>query len=249
MHDIHRVRVGIKRIKAVHRMLGSSFPERFKAKALNKPYKIVFRTLGVYRETLISINLIKKIVKIGKIRKAYHSYLKPSLSIMEDEIAGAITNFEFNPESEESVQVIKTLNDLSLEDEVRILTSYIDNQRLKAKLLLNESEGYNELHSIRILLKNIKPFLKLLATQELSRFTTADFSRLNRTESIIGKWHDKSMLYVSLEEFEKKNSKDAESWIRSYMRLLGRIEKQEIRQLSGIRASVASCLSSLSPVE
>jgi CHAD domain-containing protein len=245
MHDVHRIRVGIKRIKAINRMLGASYPDKFKAKQLNRPFKIVFKTLGVYRETTLSINILRRLAGSYKIRRGYIEYMQPLLKEIRDDIKAATQKFDFQETIDDNAGLARFLGVLQTEEEISMLSRYIDNQRVRALSLLQQGEGYEELHPIRIVLKNIKPFLKMLALSADSRYALSDYKLLNRAESLIGDWHDRRVLSDSLEEYIKVESEQNNSIIRSYNRVIKRIERKDNKNLKSIRAKILASLDAL----
>lgn len=245
MHDVHRIRVGIKRIKAINRMLGASYPDKFKAKQLNRPFKIVFKTLGVYRETTLSISILRRLAGFSKIRRVYIANLQPILKQKRDDIRAANQKFDFQETIDDNAGVTSFLGILQTVEEISIIGRYIDNQRVRALSLLQQSDGYEELHSIRIILKNIKPFLKMLALSADSRYALSDYKLLNRAESLIGDWHDRRVLADSLEAFIKDESEHNNSILWSYNRVIKRIERKDNKNLKSIRAKILASLDAL----
>lgn len=245
MDDIHKVRVGIKKLKAFHRMMAFTYPDQFSAKVLNRSYKMVFRSFGKFREKMICIRLFKRYSGSSGLKRKYREYLMSDMAVIQEEIVTLTGDFTRNQNSGIQKDMFDMLSGIYLTEEIGMIESFIENQRLKAVDLFEKSSGYEKLHSIRILLKNIKPFLKMLSVREESKFLKMDYKLLNRTETLIGNWHDREILERSVQVFISGYSLP-EKLIRRGDRAISRMKTRDIKELNRIRTKIRRCLDVLS---
>ena len=243
MDNIHRARVGIKKIKAVHRLLGSSFPVKSDTKVLNNRYKSVFRPLGRYREINNTILLLRKFRGSGKLRKPYSEFQYAELLKLRSDIDSAIEAYNRKKDSITYEAVFSQLRISSFEEEIGIIKDFVSKETGKARCLLGSAKNPGELHAIRIALKNIKPFLRLLYPLKKTGFKSRHYRLLNRTESLLGKWHDRQILRESLELFIKEI--DDTTTRLSCQRIISRIAMKEELKFPVILKRTNNCLQAL----
>ncbi|MEA1887456.1 MAG: hypothetical protein U9N72_09625, partial [Bacteroidota bacterium] len=74
MKDIHKLRVRIKRLKAIFRFLEFVHQSEFKARDHYNLFKPVFRTAGLIRESQINLRVLKEYKGTKKLRKSFSKY-------------------------------------------------------------------------------------------------------------------------------------------------------------------------------
>ena len=246
MNDIHAVRVGIKRVKAVHRLMAHTYPERYRAKELNRPYRSLFRSLGKLREHQVCMALLRKHGGSRKLRKEYLIYRFTELEEIKREIRDAISSFShLELQDTELYSLNEALSELNHQEERELLQRFIQGQRAFALQMIGSWNSDDELHKVRIKLKNIKPFLKLLAGRRQTGYIRRDFARLNRSEKLIGKWHDRLILSESLRLFGE-SIVDKPTLLKSCSMVLQRIDRRDSqKRMEVLSASVTKTLLSL----
>jgi len=225
MKDIHQLRVRVKRLKAIFRLLEFMHPVEFKAKDHFRLFKPVFKSSGLIRESQINLSLLKKFQGTEKLHKPFSKYITKLRPEWNTNLNKSIDSFNYSRLDQigQSVNDFFSRNtDLEL---VGLITDFIYSEFDRIKLLLDESDELEYIHEVRIILKNIKPLLSMLCPHDDSFFEKNHYNSLNRTETLIGNWHDRLVLSEALSMFFKARGKKKEKLIEEYNALQKKIDK------------------------
>ena len=108
--------------------------------------------------------------------------------------------------------------------------------------MYDDEHRLDYLHDIRIILKNIKPLLGLVWTRDDNNFNTQHLESLNRTETLIGDWHNRIILSESLTLFFNARAKNKEKIAAQYFNLQKELDKNNKSDHAGILESLGEIL-------
>lgn len=238
MKDIHQLRVRIKRLKAVFRLLEFMHPVEFRAKDHYHLFKPVFKSAGTIRESQINLSLLKKFKGTDKLQKSFSKYiakLRPEWNTILD---NSIKSFNYSRADEIGMSINAIFSRNTELELVGIITDFIYSEINRIKNLIDESNDLEYIHEVRIILKNIKPQMVMLWPRDDSTFEKYQYKRLNRTETLIGNWHDRLVLSNALSMFFLAQEKKKEKLLTEYEAFQKKIEKNNRRALENIAASL-----------
>lgn len=238
MKDIHQLRVRIKRLKAVFRLLEFMHPVEFRAKDHYHLFKPVFKSAGKIRESQINLSLLKKFKGTEKLQKSYSKYvakLRPEWNISLD---NSIKSFNYSRIDEIGMSINAIFSRNTELELVGVITDFIYSEINRIKNLIDESNDLEYIHEVRIILKNIKPQMFILWPRDDSTFEKSQYIRLNRTETLIGNWHDRLVLSNALSMFFKAQEKKKEKLLTEYEAFQKKLEKINRRALENIATSL-----------
>jgi len=219
---IHKLRVDIKRIRAIFKLLDFSCKEEFDKTEQLEALSQLFKVAGRLRE--VQVNLMQ-------IGDPSHPETKLYMQYLEGKEKKALIRFEkkmkaFNLEHyiKRNKPVKKLIEDFNDEKVMTKSKEFLENE-IKEIIKL-QSDLFNEkrLHKIRIHLKSMEAITKLLA----DIIPGDEFKNLSGSIQslglMVGDWHDKQMLIRSIKKYVRKNKGGAEA--KKIMHLKEKIEKE-----------------------
>jgi len=201
VRDIHKMRVRIKRLRAVFRLLEYCNPEEFSAKDLYRPYKAVFKGVGKVREKQINAGLFREYPLAGTLRRSYYRYINIMMLQWSPILDAIIQSFDYDAIEDASRKIESYLSGCDEPELTRFAGEFINSEILRINKLLKEDDDLHYIHEVRIILKNIKPLLGLIRTRRHSDLTGEHYDRIVKTEKLIGSWHDRHVFSQSLKMF------------------------------------------------
>ncbi len=242
MKDIHRLRVRIKRLRAIYRLTEFIYPAEFRAGDYYRLFKPVFKTAGLIRESQVNLRLLKRYNNTDKLRKSFSDYISKLMPVWEAGLEEAILSFSLEALYEQE----KTAGSILMRDTgprlTDMMTDYIYYETNRIKNFYDTKDNAGHIHDVRIILKNIKPVLGLLVHFDNSRFDSDTCRRLDKTEGIIGKWHDRYILSDSLGVFYNTSEKKSDRLKKEYRDMRRKLNRSNNRSLDRINESLDSTL-------
>jgi len=246
MKDIHQFRVRIKRLKSIFRLLEFMHPVEFKAKDHFRLFKPVFKSTGLIRESQINLSLLKKFQGTEKLHKSFSKYITKLRPEWNANLNKSIDSFNYSRLDQIGQSVNDSFSRYTDLELVGLITDFIYSELDRIKLLLDESDELEYIHEVRIILKNIKPLLGMLCPRDDSSFEQNHYNSLNRTETLIGNWHDRLVLSEALSMFFKARGKNKEKLLEEYNTLQKKIDKNIRLALINIGKSLTETVQSFS---
>ena len=244
--DIHQLRVRIKRLKAIFRLLEFIHPVEFKAKDHFRLFKPVFKSTGLIRESQINLSLLKKFQGTEKLHKSFSKYITKLRPEWNTDLNKSIDSFNYSRLDQIGQSVNDSFSRYTDLELVGLITDFIYSELDRIILLLDESDELEYIHEVRIILKNIKPLLGMLWPRDDSTFEQNHYNSLNRTETLIGNWHDRLVLSEALSMFFKARGKKKEKLLEEYNTLQKKIDKNIRLALINIGKSLTETVQSFS---
>lgn len=246
--DLHQLRVRVKRIKAVFRFLQFINPSEFRAKDHYRLFKPVFKAAGLIRESQVNLKILEN-HKTGKaLLKPFSKYITKLRPVWDENLGNAITSFNYTRLEEINALVGEMLSAYTEKELIKKIEEFIYSENSRIKQLLDDStDDYEYIHDVRRILKNIKPLLKLTWRVEGSNFTESHFDSLNRTEKLIGNWHDKLVLAESVRLFYNAKGKKKDKFVDRYRSLQTKLKKENDSALDKISENLTLTLIKFTP--
>jgi CHAD domain-containing protein len=208
--DIHRARLDVKKIFALYGLFEMVAPEIFRHQGGYKLFRPLFRQAGKIREIQVNYLLLTYPQPMDN---QYNSFIQ----WLREEEQEAVKKF---------IQLIKKFREKELTDTDKVIqkicrSSSIFKLRSKTKTYirckavcirdLQASEpGDKELHRIRQNLKAMSAITTLVYSIKPVKQLDMIITALNKTEMMIGDWHDRVVLKDAVERFLNKNAVESE---------------------------------------
>ena len=242
VRDIHKLRVRVKRLKSIFRLIEYRYPEEFRAKDYYKLYKAVFKSAGLVRESQINLGLFKEYPFAGNLRKSYYRHITLMKQQWRPGLDALIHSFNYAALDDHNRTIEKYLSSHSEPELIGIIEGFINKEILRISNLLKQEGDLHYIHSVRIILKNIKPLLGLIWRRKNSFFSVVHYDSLVETEKLIGNWHDRHIFSHTLKLFFNSMGEEKEKLMDEYLALQGDLGDYEVRALGQIRSSLARSL-------
>lgn len=221
-HSIHDFRVSIKRIKAIFRLLDMISFE-FNSKIQFKPYRSVFKPAGNIREVQVNRNTIKLYKLTPETKSSFTKYCDKKEGKSQLRLIEKLSLFDYDLAKNTKKLIKDSCKEIS-EDEVRMKTDFFIRERIEAiEKIASNSPDELSVHQARINLKEISAVIMLLKKMELQGFDKDILHKIKKTEDKLGDWHDKVVLELFIEKFQKK----------------AKLTQQSVDELQNIRDSIA----------
>jgi CHAD domain-containing protein len=201
--DIHRLRVDVKKIYALYSLFEMIRPEAFHKQKRFNLFRDLFKLSGMIREIQVHLIFLSK----PKFKKTDFSSF---ITFLKEQESQATKNF---------LLAIKDFNDKELkstEKEIRIICldipakklkrnsgEFIHEKAQKIQFLLKEEQGIEHVHKIRKHLKAMSTVSTLVSTIQPDEKLELIITGLNKSEVMIGDWHDKIILSDIIDLFIK----------------------------------------------
>lgn len=193
--DIHRLRVDIKKLKALYRLLELLLPKQYRAKEQIAPLKKIFKRAGDIREAQINLAGIKQFILPGTIVTHYSFFLKEQEKEARRQLKKNIKHFK--EKSLDNTRLSNLYKQLTFHKIEHILYTESGNiQKLSHGRLT-----VARLHEIRKRLKSLAEIIKLVQCVRPDFLPNTLPVMLKQTETLIGQWHDRIMLIQSLTNY------------------------------------------------
>jgi len=208
--DIHRLRVDVKKIYALYSLFELMKPEVFKRKVKYKLFVDLFKLSGRIREIQVHLIFLAK----PKFKKTNFSsftiFLKEQENQATRDFLLAIKNFNDKELKSTEKEIRKICMDIPVNKLSRKSEEFIKRRAIKIKILLTEDPGTENVHKIRKHLKAMSTVSSLVSTINPDEKLALIITGLNKTEMMIGEWHDKIVLSEVIDLYLKNHEETPE---------------------------------------
>ena len=188
---IHDLRVGIKKIRALFKLVGNITPLGFKAKKHFVPIKNLFKAAGLLRDIQIQQVLLKKYSENQTITyKALESYLEKLNDDSGKTLMKALEKFNLGVLDNKLQKIRVALQEID-EDILIVSSINLVNECFVKIDKLKTNEDEESIHDIRTHLKDALYILKLLEKHSPNFHYEINSRKLKNTGDLLGEWHDK----------------------------------------------------------
>ena len=200
--DIKKLRLNIKKIRAVFRWIEKSVDQKFTKVHLQK-LRTLFKYAGELRDTQVQLELItwyqmNSQLRFGDYRHQLDIAYEKQLSLYQT----FVKEFEYSEIERHKNIAYFLLKEVLSEDVLLDKTNkHLSKRYRKIRALLIEP-SIEELHTVRVLYKEMIYLLNILDKKLYHLpILSLHIRRLKNFGRQIGKWHDKTILYDAIEEF------------------------------------------------
>lgn len=240
VEDIHQMRVEVKKLRAFFRMLELATDRLYQKKSHFKLLAKIFQPGGRLRETQINLSLIEK----------YTSYLIPYYKVyliereakQTEKLKIAMNEFDRIELENLNVQMLHFLEEVELFTFAEKVKNFVLQELKTIKSLRPDISNNKILHKIRMHLKAMGYMTKLLNELRPDQKLVALHAATKPTETLIGNWHDRIVLALSLERFLHRNKDNPNK--NEITRLIAQIEKKNTEAVEEIGLRVDELLQS-----
>ena len=204
--DIHRARLDVKKIFALYGLFEMVDPAVFRHRGGYKLFRPLYRQAGKIREIQVNYLLLTNPQPLDA---AYDSFV---VWRMEEE-RQATKRFLFlvkkfkEAELSSTDKVIEKICRSSSIFKLRSKTeAYIKEKAVQVKVLQSGQPGDKEIHKIRQHLKAMSTITTLVYSIKPGKHLDMIITSLNKTEMMIGDWHDRVVLKDAIERFLAGNT-------------------------------------------
>lgn len=229
--DIHGFRVTIKKLKGVIKLMGLLVDD-FSAKDQFAPLKELFKPAGEMRECQVNLKRLKEFTGSDAFYQVYKKARKKCMKSHRAEFDKALVNFDLELLKETGREIKRQCKVLNRQS-IYVNSIAFIKRRLKAidKHYQRSDADTEEVHEIRIQLKEISVVLGLFHHIQPKVITEEVLLKLKEYESEIGKWHDLAVLQASIDEFCVQFPNDIKGLTEDIQKLKSEISIEEKRFL------------------
>jgi CHAD domain-containing protein len=207
-HDvetIHRLRVAMKKNRAVIALLSSLFPERSDEIKRWKIFKKVFRCAGEMRETQLLLTRVKELPLDRKIRAQLRHELESELKRQKGKFDHAVDQFDEKGDRKLLRKIHLLKWERKKETPKHALEKYSNGFLEKIRKMVSGKLGEEELHEARKHLKVLLAIIPFMDCENGKESSRAVYSKIEHAAEVLGQWHDGQVMKLFLRRFMRKN--------------------------------------------
>ena len=201
--DIHRIRMCIKKIRALRLLLHHIDPGGY---PIHKPdvFQILFQCAGKLRETQLILHALKNYPASDKGYIVYVGTLQKEEKKQRTLFLRTFEHFTVTDSKRTGIMLPESI--LSDRLVIRRGASFIKRKIKKLKRLCKDPLREDELHKVRKLLKILEPVLGM-ANAFSGIFADPDqLKKLRKAGKQLGLWHDQTVLLSNLKSYLKEHN-------------------------------------------
>jgi CHAD domain-containing protein len=204
--DIHRARLDVKKIFALYGLFEMLDPTAFKHKGGYKLFRPLYRQAGKIREIQVNYMLLADPKNSEEACPSFILWLREEERQATKRYLQLVKKFK-DPELDSTDKIIQKICKSSSIFKLKSKTEhFIYGKALQIKELKSEELNDKEIHKIRRNLKVMSTVVTLVYTVKPTNKLDGVISALNKTEMMIGDWHDKVVLKETINRFLEGNT-------------------------------------------
>jgi hypothetical protein len=209
--DIHRARLDVKKIFAIMDLLRIVRPKHHKNPGYEKIFKKLYRASGRIREIQVNLLLLTKPEFAGYDLALFSEELLQLEKESTGEFLRVIRKFDELKLPRLEKKIDRELSKITQATLHKKIKKYIISKTDVSLELLEKGDGEENLHKVRQHIKELSTVLTLILTFKPSDHLEMVINGLNRSEMMIGDWHDRVVLAESLQLFLEQTTDFSES--------------------------------------
>ena len=226
IRDIHRLRVSIKKLRAIWRFQEKMMAGNWKKKAHADQLEKLFRTAGKLREIQVNVSLAEKCDEPGM--SSFLEYLDERKNQLSRKLIQRMDELDAEKWERLNSRLMKNMNQLTDEFVRKESVRNLLDQNSQLMEMYAGSPDKPQLHKIRILFRDMQELLVISKGLHSAAAWKEAHHEIKKLNLIIGKWHDYDVLLNSLYSFVRKYPEKAPSSLKRSIKALEM--KQELRQ-------------------
>lgn len=199
--QIHRIRLDIKRLRAIFQLLEILSPEEFSEQHDGLFLKTLFKSAGKIRELQVNLLNLEQLAEKPDIILPFKEFLIREEINCRKNFKYATTRFDSSHLSEIALKIRQLENDIPADQIIDKAIAFITTA-IVAIRKLNTGPGSTEsMHKIRQQLKSLGGITALIATKRPDEKLKNLINVVKNTDFRLGQWHDHIILTASLDSF------------------------------------------------
>ena len=199
--DIHRARLDAKKVIAMHDLLQIVRVKKIRTPEYEKLFNKLYKVSGKIREIQVNLMLLSRPeYAVGDM-----THFKLDLLLQEKEwtkeFLQVIRKFDEKKLAKAETKIKTALYEITPLTLQKKINRYIRSKMTSIRTLFGKGNDDQHLHRVRQHLKELAAVLTLVSNVKPTRKVDQVIDGLNKTEMIIGDWHDKVVLAESLERY------------------------------------------------
>ncbi len=209
--DIHRARLDVKKILAIVDLLRIVRAKSDKDPEFEKIFKKLYRASGRIREIQVNMLLMTRAEFAGFDMTLFNNYLLMQEKKMTIEFLKEIRKFNEQKLSRIEKRIKKEVSKITSSTLQKKTKRYIHSKIKLIQELLETGDGEENVHKVRQHIKELSTVLSLVFAIKASDNLEMVINRLNKSEMMIGDWHDRVILADSMRNFLEQSTNYSES--------------------------------------
>ena len=199
--DIHRARLDVKKIFALYGLFEMLDPTAFKHKGGRKLFRPLYRQAGKIREIQVNYLLLANPQPQGAVYPLFILWLREEEHKATDKFLSLVKNFKESELAATDKSIQKICHSSSIFKLRSKTLAYIKSKAAIVKELQTGEPGDQEIHTIRQQLKSMSTISTLVYSIKPGKHLDLIVTAFNKTEMMIGDWHDRVVLKEAIERF------------------------------------------------
>lgn len=198
---IRRVRVGIKRLRALFQLMQLIRPRLFQSRRHERVVRKLFKRAGRVRDCQVSQDALPQMAVPAEVKKQYRHFLEVRERKARKKLKKALKRFQkkdLKPAAKLIRRIGRQVSPTKIDGRLR---TFIDLEATAIETLQALAQSSATTHEIRKHLKSLIDvgtlLMQLTTDDELARMLT----RAKQVQTQLGNWHDKIVLLQHLEAF------------------------------------------------
>ncbi|MCB0637016.1 MAG: CHAD domain-containing protein [Lewinella sp.] len=197
--SIHRLRVGIKQLRAFWSFLEMASQGQFNAWPYRQLYRPLFKKAGQVREAQITLRLIKK--KKAAYLRAFANHLHAVQAEGQQALGQALSNFDLPQADQLDQSLLVQVGRLSEEKVLHDAAVFVLRHIREVAVLQQQLPDEHKLHRIRIRLKAVDAMSGIMREIRSSHGLDKWQQAIRALNIDIGQWHDQIVLLRALQHY------------------------------------------------
>ena len=199
--DIHRARLDVKKIFAIFDLLRILRPKTEKDPEYEKLFKKLYKASGRLREVQINLLLLTGDEFTGYDLEPFTAYLREQERESTADFLDLVRKFDEDELIWVEKRIKKEIGRITPAILHKKTNRYIHDKTAWIMYLIDNGDDEKKLHRIRQQMKELGTVLSIVTSVRPAGQVEKVISGLNKTEMLIGDWHDRVILAGSMEIF------------------------------------------------
>lgn len=243
--SIHCLRKDIKRLRSFNQFMEKFNQNGFGSQRNYELLKELFKKTGLIREMQLNSAYIDNYKLPAAAVIPYKKYLNNDIHKLKDETQLLILNFDFMGLYDSKEEIRKLSHEINSSSVRNEIIKFIIKESEKIKIALAQNHTPNSIHEIRKHFKFLFIIMQLLYVTKHVKYLKKVLRILQVTEDEAGKWHDKIVLYKSIDSFLKLNKPEANGKYKLLKNLSRNIKAESADSLENIISSINFALTNI----
>lgn len=204
MEAIHKIRVAIKKIRALFCIIEAVATDEFHAKTAFSTVKPLFKAAGKVRDIQVQQSLLNTYEQIHQTRYIeLRHYFDELQEVPKPALKTKLNEFDIDELEKINNTIDSLLQHLTPEEIITRLTATIYKYLLKIHKLKKDKDNDEVFHDVRTYLKQVLYMMTIMNKYTLvAEYAPFSLTKVEATAELLGNWHDKLLLTEYIKEFK-----------------------------------------------